>query len=164
MRQNFRGCESRDDRRTLVAHALAADRANKASERVFRAAAQNEPALEAGALGRGADHPDIAGIVSPQRRIGEPIIECVTMRENDESGPRGRLRNFLFRIVEAFECDIRWQGRGRGLAVIEKRDRERQGSERTRQRKPYMPGAEKQHLGFGFGLFSSSRASASSIA
>ncbi len=134
MRQDLRGCESRDDCRTLVAHALAADRTNEASERLFRPAAREKPALEAGTLGRRADHPDIAGIVSPQRRVGEAIIKCMAMREDDEGRARGRALDLFFRIVEALESDALGQDRGRGVAIVDEPRADWQRCQRVRKR------------------------------
>src|SRR5580704_9248728 len=83
--------QRRDHLRALVAYELAADRADETVERLAPAASREEPALEARPLRGRADHADIAGIASFERRRGEPVIERMAMRENNVSGARRRL-------------------------------------------------------------------------
>lgn len=157
MGQDFGGRESRDDGRTFVAHVSAADRTNEAPERLLRTAAREKPTLEAGPLRRRTDHPDIAGILSPERRIGEAIVERMAVREDHKSRARSRLLDLVFGIVQPREMHAFGQGRRRVITVVEKGDRERKGSERARQGKSNMAGAEEEHMGLAlcFGFLSS---------
>jgi hypothetical protein len=146
MPYDLRRRQGRDDLRTLVARRLAADRADEARERLARAAASQEPMLEAGSLRGRADHADIGRVAPPERRIGKTIIERVALGEDNKSRACRCLGDQRLGVVDLLERDRIRERRGGRIAIVDQRRRHGQERQRLRQSKSHMAGTEEQSM------------------